>query len=106
MISADSPWKEVCERKLGLVFALLYPDAHAALDWSKDDEALDQELRRLSPASAAPGRVADRLLKASAAGTGDPRYFHLEVQGKKVAASAAASTSATSAPRSASAPTS
>jgi hypothetical protein len=84
MISADSPWKEVCERKLALVFALLYPDAHAAVDWSKDDEALDQELRRLSPDSAAPGRVADRLLRAAAAGTGDPRYFHLEVQGKKV----------------------
>jgi hypothetical protein len=83
MITADSPWKEVCERKLPLVFDLLYPRVHRALDWSRDYEALDQELRKFALASRAGGRIADRLIKAFAKGSGDPRYFHLEVQGKK-----------------------
>jgi hypothetical protein len=56
---------------------------HAELDWSQDYEALDQELRRFAPASRAGGRIADRLIKALARPSGDPRYFHLEVQGKK-----------------------
>ena len=56
---------------------------HGDLDWSQDYEALDQELRKFAPASKAGGRIADRLIKAFARDTGDPRYFHLEVQGKK-----------------------
>jgi hypothetical protein len=83
MITADNPWKEVCEKKLPLALALLYPLVHQTLDWSLDYEALDQELRRWAPASKAGGRIADRLIKANALGSGDPRYFHLEVQGKK-----------------------
>ena len=83
MITADSPWKEVCEKKLPLVFNLLYPRVHRELDWSHDYDALDQELRKFTPASKSGGRIADRLIKASAIGSGDPRYFHLEVQGKK-----------------------
>jgi hypothetical protein len=83
MITADSPWKEVCEKKLPLVFDQLYPRVHGELDWSIDYEALDQELRKFAPASKAGGRMADRLIKAFATGSGDPRYFHLEVQGKK-----------------------
>ncbi len=61
----------------------LYPRVHAELDWSIDYEALDQELRKFAPTSKAGGRIADRLIKAFARGSGDPRYFHLEVQGKK-----------------------
>ncbi len=83
MITADNPWKEACEKKLPLVLDLLYPLVHQSLDWSLDYEALDQELRRWAPASKAGGRIADRLIKAFARGSGDPRYFHLEVQGKK-----------------------
>src|SRR5947209_3693370 len=83
MIIADHPWKEACEKKLPLVFALLYPRVHGELDWSEDHEALDQELRKFAPASKAGGRIADRLIKAFARDSGDPRYFHLEVQGKK-----------------------
>ncbi len=83
MIMADSPWKEVCEKKLPLVFELLYPRVHGDLDWSRHDEPLDQELRKFAPASKSKARVADRLIKAFATDGGDPRYFHLEVQGKK-----------------------
>ncbi len=83
MIMADSPWKEVCEKKLPLVFELLYPRVHGDLDWTQDDDALDQELRKFSPASKSGGRIADRLLKVIVKGSDDPRYFHLEVQGKK-----------------------
>ena len=81
-MDADSPWKEVCEKKLPLVFALLYPLVYEQLDWSHDYEPLDQELRKFSPASLAGGRIADRLIKAWDQ-SGDERYFHLEVQGKK-----------------------
>jgi hypothetical protein len=83
MIAADSPWKDVCERKLPLVLALLYPGVEQELDWSQDHDALDQELRKFAPASRAGGRIADSLLKAFVRDGGDPRYFHLEVQGKK-----------------------
>ena len=83
MIRADNPWKDVCEKKLPLVFSLLYSRVYDALDWTQDYEALDQELRKFSPASKAGGRIADRLIKAFSRDSGDPRYFHLEVQGKK-----------------------
>jgi hypothetical protein len=32
MLIADSPWKEACEKKLPLVFWLLYSRVHEALD--------------------------------------------------------------------------
>src|SRR5262245_4438787 len=83
MIASDNPWKEACEKKLNLVFDLLYPLVYRALDWSQDYVPLDGELRRFSPSSKAGGRIADRLIKAFARESGDPRYFHLEVQGKR-----------------------
>lgn len=84
-VEADSPWKDVCESKLALLFAALWPDVFASLDWGKDHEALDGELRKRTADVLTGQRIADRLIKAFDRACGDARYFHLEVQGKKEA---------------------
>ena len=82
MTDNDSPWKEMLEQELPLALALFFPKAHADLDWTRDHESLDQELRKLDPGGAVGKRVVDRLVKVWSKG-GDPRYLHLEVQGAR-----------------------
>jgi hypothetical protein len=36
MLTADHPWKEVCQRMLRLVLALLLPSLHRLLDGNSD----------------------------------------------------------------------
>src|SRR4051794_32692463 len=82
MTDQDSVWKEVLEQELPDVLALLFPEVHADLDWARDTEALEQEMRKLHPQAATGKRIVDRLVKAYQKGTGDERYLHLEVQGQ------------------------
>ena len=82
MTDNDSPWKEMLEQELPLALAFCFPEVHADLDWVRDHESLDQELRKLDPGGAVGKRVVDRLVKAWSK-DGDPRYLHLEAQGKK-----------------------
>jgi len=42
----DSPWKEALERFLPDFLALLFPEAHAGIDWSQGYEFLDKELQQ------------------------------------------------------------
>jgi hypothetical protein len=44
----DSPWKEALERYLPQFLALLFPSAHAGIDWSQGYEFLDKELQQVS----------------------------------------------------------
>jgi len=83
MADKESPWKEVCERKLDWVFLYFFVRVHRSLDWTRDYESLDGELRKLAPDAATGKRIADRLIKAYSKKRGEERYFHLEVQGKK-----------------------
>ncbi len=81
----DSPWKELLDAEVPRTFAFFCPESHADLDWARDYESLEQELRQIAPQAQAGKRVADKLLKAYQLGSGDPRYFHLEVQGQREA---------------------
>lgn len=81
-VDSDSPWKELFQQALELVFAFFFPDIHADLDWGRDCESLEQELRQLAPMAEVGKRIADVLVKAYQRGTGDPRYFHVEAQGQ------------------------
>ena len=82
MTDNDSPWKEMLEQELPLALAFFYPKVHADLDWTRDHESLDQELRKLDPGGAIGKRIVDRLVKAWSKG-GDARFLHVEVQGKR-----------------------
>ena len=52
MTDNDSPWKEMLEQELPLALAFFFPKVHADLDWTRDHESLDQELRKLDPGGA------------------------------------------------------
>jgi hypothetical protein len=82
MADNDSPWKELLELEFPLALAFFLPAVHADLDWTRDHESLDQELRKLDPGGAVGKRIVDRLVKAWSK-RGDPRYLHLEAQAKK-----------------------
>jgi hypothetical protein len=83
MPSYDSAWKELIDRFLELVLALLFPDVWAEIDWAQGYEALDPALRKIVPEGETGDRLADKLLLARAKGSGDPRLLHFEAQGKK-----------------------
>lgn len=59
----DSPWKEAVERYLRECLALVLPQAHAEIDWSRDFVFRDTELQQLAPESAAGRRVVDKLVQ-------------------------------------------
>ena len=82
MADTDSPWKEMLEQELPLALAFFLSKVHADLDWSRDHESLDQELRKLDPGGVVGKRIVDRLVKAWSK-SGDSRYLHVEAQAKK-----------------------
>jgi hypothetical protein len=82
-IDEDSPYRELIDHELVRVLAYFYPDVHVELDWTRDYESLEQELRQIVPRTEMGKRIADILIKAYQLGTGDARYFHLEVQGRR-----------------------
>lgn len=84
MDDRDSPWKEALEQDLGLLFALLVPEIHASIDWTRNHETLEQELRKMVPQGGTGKRLADKLIRAFTQG-GDDRIYHVEVQGDKEA---------------------
>jgi hypothetical protein len=78
----DSPWKEALERYLPDFLALLFPQAHAGIDWSKGYEFLDKELQQIVRDAALGRRLADKLVRVvDFSGHEDWLLIHLEVQG-------------------------
>ena len=78
----DNAWKELLEYHLEQFFALVCPDIHADIDWTKGYTSLEQELRPDVPDASEGTRIADKFIKAYRKNTNDERYFHLEIQGK------------------------
>jgi hypothetical protein len=78
----ESPWKELLMQRLPGALEFLRPEWHADADWSQDHDALEQELRQLLPEGQVGKRIADHLVKLMMK-KGDPRYAHIEVQGRK-----------------------
>jgi hypothetical protein len=79
----DSPWKEALDRYFPLVLAFFFPEIFADIDWSRDYEALDQELQKLAPEGEVGRRRVDKLIKVYRKDTGDPVYLHIEVQSQE-----------------------
>jgi len=78
----DSPWKEALERFLPDFLALLFPEAHAGIDWSQGYEFLDKELQQVERDAELGRRLADKLMRVvDTAGQEDWLFIHLEVQG-------------------------
>ncbi len=79
----DSPWKEALENRFPEFLALLFPEIHTKVDWSRDREFLDKELQQVVQDAELGRRYADKLVKVWAL---DGReawvLIHVEVQGE------------------------
>ena len=63
MSDYDNLWKEALGGYFEAFLALFFPQIHAAIDWRRDYQALDQELRQVvREAESGPRRV-DHLVK-------------------------------------------
>src|SRR4051812_24098366 len=83
MSDFDGCWKETLDLFFSAFLAFFFPDIHADIDWTVDYESLEQELRQLAPSGEAGKRLADKLVKVSKRGSGDPAYLHVEVQNQR-----------------------
>ena len=78
----DSPWKEALEHYLPDFLALLFPQAHAGIDWSQGYEFLDKELQQVVRDAELGRRLADKLVRVvDTSGQEDWLLIHIEVQG-------------------------
>jgi len=78
----DSPWKEALGNRFAEFLALLFPEIHARIDWSRAPEFLDTELQQLVADAELGRRYADKLVKVWAAdGAQTWVLVHVEVQG-------------------------
>lgn len=78
----DGPWKEIMERYFRDFMEFFFPSAAGDIDWSRDHEFLDNELRRITRDAKLGRRYVDRLVKVwRAGGTEAWVLVHVEVQG-------------------------
>jgi hypothetical protein len=63
MSEFDNPWKDVLEHFFGPFLEFFFPEAHAAVDWSRNYESLDKELQQIVSDSELGLRLADKLFK-------------------------------------------
>jgi hypothetical protein len=80
MADFDNPFKEVLDRFLALVLAFLLPKAHSDIDWTRDPESLETELRKVLPEAETGLKRADKLVKVFRKESGDPAFLHVEAQ--------------------------
>jgi hypothetical protein len=78
----DGPWKAGIDAFLPDMMELLFPAAHAAIDWRQPMASLNSELRSLMPGEeAATGRIADSLYQVVRHGGAEQWIvIHIEVQ--------------------------
>lgn len=79
----DGAWKEALDRFFEPFLALLFPEAHADIDWSRGYESLDSELQQVVRDAELGRRLADKLVRVWRRG-GEEIWvlIHLEVQGQ------------------------
>jgi hypothetical protein len=82
----DSPWKEAVEHYLPEFMAFYFAEAYTQIDWARNYEFLDQELRAVVQDAELGSRFVDKLVRVTLL-DGDERwiYIHIEVQGTRQA---------------------
>ena len=77
----DSPWKQALDAYFELFLALLFPQVHAQIDWSRGYESLDKEFQQVVREAEIGRRYVDKLVKVWTTG-GIERWvlIHVEVQ--------------------------
>jgi hypothetical protein len=80
----DSPWKEALDEYLEPCFDLLFPFAHAEIDWSKKAISLDKELQKVAHDAEVGRRYVDKLYQVHLK-NGDKReiLLHVELQAQR-----------------------
>lgn len=77
----DSPWKEALDRFFEAFLALLFPDAHAQIDWPRGYESLDKEFQQVVREAEVGRRYVDKLVKVwTKDGIESWVLIHVEVQ--------------------------
>jgi hypothetical protein len=77
----DSPWKEALDAYFEAFLALLFPQVHAQIDWSRGYESLDKEFQQVVREAEVGRRYVDKLVKVWTK-DGIERWvlIHVEVQ--------------------------
>jgi hypothetical protein len=79
----DSPWKEALALYFPAFLAFFFPEAYAAIDWSRGYEALDKELQQVVRDAELGRRLVDKLFKVwRKDGQEAWVLVHVEVQGQ------------------------
>jgi len=77
----DTPWKTMIEDYFQPLLALLFPQIHDALDWSKPYEFLDKDLEAIAPGHETGDKRVDKLVKVYTRDGGQVWILiHIEVQ--------------------------
>src|SRR6266542_2509464 len=80
-IDYDSPWKEALDEYFEPFLALLFPEAHQQIDWSRGYESLDKEFQQVVREAELGRRYVDKLVKVwTKAGVECWVLIHVEVQ--------------------------
>ncbi|HWX42809.1 MAG TPA: hypothetical protein VN345_16785 [Blastocatellia bacterium] len=80
----DTPWKEIIETLFPQFMGFFFPNAHAAIDWSRAPVFLDKELQQIVRGAATGRRFVDKLVKVWQSGGQETWVLvHIEVQGQR-----------------------
>ena len=82
-MDSDSPWKEAMDRYFEWFLRFFFPHHHALIDWARDTDSLDSELRKLAADAETGKRHVDKLIAVHRADSGDRRLAHIEFQARK-----------------------
>jgi hypothetical protein len=77
----DSPWKEALDAYFQAFLALLFPEVHRQIDWSRGYESLDKEFQQVVREAELGRRYVDKLVKVWTIGGAELWVLiHVEVQ--------------------------
>lgn len=81
----DSPWKDAIQQYLRAFLGLCFPRVEARIDWSREPEFLEQELRALTSDSELGTQYVDQLIRVwQLDGSEQWVLLHVEVQSQVV----------------------